>query len=106
MTGQTRFNGEAVGGTFTPTLRAGIVAPAAWACKPLWGLMDVRRVRCAYPPYENPIRILRRGGKRKRTHLWKMKSHRRCRVFSLAAALWPRAGMVKGAAASPLNTFA
>ncbi|PUY99598.1 hypothetical protein B8W52_21205, partial [Cronobacter sakazakii] len=60
----------------------------------------------AYPPYKNLIRILRRVGKRKRTHLWKMKSHRRCRVFSLAAALWPRAGMVKGAAASPLNTFA
>ncbi|EPE3184825.1 hypothetical protein ACSHJY_001028, partial [Cronobacter sakazakii] len=55
MTGQTRFNGEAVGGTFTPTLRAGIVAPAAWACKPLWGLMDVMAGALRLPALQKPV---------------------------------------------------
>ncbi|EPN5739051.1 hypothetical protein ACUU3S_003079, partial [Cronobacter dublinensis] len=36
----------------------------------------------------------------------KLKANAKAEWGFLAAALWPRAGIVKGAAASPLNTFA
>ncbi len=55
--------------------------------------LPVRWVRFAYPPYEN--------------HTFPPSLQRRTRMRGvIAAALWPRAGIVKGAAASPLNTFA
>ncbi len=55
--------------------------------------LPVRWVRFAYPPYEN------------HTFPPTFSAERGCEGV-VAAALWPRAGIVKGAAASPLNTFA